>query len=1183
MPDRHDLVRRLRLVLAAIAYKLRHPRRRPGYVSVVVPVYNVEAFVGECLRSLQKQVYQRLEIVVVDDGSPDRSVDVVRGFMAEDKRIKLVRRENGGLSAARNTGVKHARGQYIAFLDSDDTVQPTCYSDAVKSLRESGSDFAVFSYRRLRNRSIVQPGPWILAAHSRRRQGITLDDFPDILVNAVAWSKVYDREFFDRAGLTFPEGVLYEDQPVSAAAYMAARTFDVLPDQLVNWRERDDGQSISQQTRDLRDVRERFAAAVTSLEILSPNPLAHRTRLAQLLTNDLRHSVRKIPNSEPEFFDAVRAGVRDVVGEVEGVEWDSVAATMKIAFGLIETGTREQVIDFIHAGGLGLQTYRTFVSDGEVALDPTTVDVLPGQVERWRTILASTETPLDRWVRRAWWDADGTLHLVGWALVQNVEDPDQRIRISLTGPGGAVVDLDVEQGYDDEVLVLRQHQHCTYPGSWFEATLPASRVPVEPGSWTFRVAVDVLGITREGRFLEVQDVVTNRQLHLRAQPGGRHAGLALSSDLDLRLDVTAPEPTVAGVSLDGTTLAVTFTADVPVAGARLAGRGGLALERTRDGSFTADVSRWAQVQPDPDPTQPVSARFQLQADVASGRRRARGPVGEDIQVLGVVGPFAVCLVTTAKNEVTIDLRPRVVVLDTFDAADEGITVRGEAHGVGSAPQMLLRRRGLASASRASATDDVAFEGFIDLAPGRWGLPGALPGGFYPLRVLTDAAGGDPVEVIPRFRRAYLDQLPFDRDPGLVRLRLTHSRAKNPEVVLRAFTSHEERARARQVELREGVGLVDLPIREKTVLFRTFYGENTTCVARGIHRELVRRGADLDLCWAVKDLSVPVPEGGRPVVVNTTEWYELMHTAKYLVDNVHQPDWFRTRPEQVFVETFHGYPFKQMGLPYWREHGYSEPRIESFLERASDWSYVVSPATYATPLLREAFGFDGEMLEIGYPRNDVFFSPEAPSLRADVRRRLGIAPDAKVVLYGPTYRDWLSSTEFVSQMVDYLDYDAFLEGLGPDTVLLLRGHAMNARHKNRAARRPGLIDVTDYPEINDLVLASDAAIVDYSSLRFDLGVAGVPMVFLVPDLERYKGDRGALMDYEPTAPGPLVSSTQECIDALRDLDRLKAEYADEVAAFKRDYLDLDDGRSGERLVDVVFGDAVPPSPGDPTQG
>ncbi|KQY60435.1 hypothetical protein ASD11_13380 [Aeromicrobium sp. Root495] len=1183
MADRHDLVRRLRLALAAIAYKLRHPRRRPGYVSVVVPVYNVEAFVGECLRSLQKQVYKRLEIVVVDDGSPDRSVDVVQGFMAEDKRIKLVRRENGGLSAARNTGVKHARGQYIAFLDSDDTVQPTCYSDAVKSLRESGSDFAVFSYRRLRNRSIVQPGPWILEAHSRRLQGVTLDEFPDILVNAVAWSKVYDRTFFDRAGLTFPEGVLYEDQPVSAAAYMAARTFDVLPDQLVNWRERDDGQSISQQTRDLRDVRERFAAAVTSLKILSPNPLAHRTRVAQLLTNDLRHSIVKIPNSDPEFFEAVRVGVRDVVSQVEGVEWDAVGATMKIALGLIESATREQVIRFIHADGLGLQTYRTTVSDGEVLLDPTTIDVLPGQVERWRTVLAPSETPLDRWVRRAWWAPDGSLHLVGWALLQNLEDPDQTIRISVSGPGGAVVDLDVEQGYDDEILVLRQHKHCTYPGSYFEATLPADRVPVTPGSWVFEVSVEARGIVRSRRFREVQDVVTNRQLHLRTLPGGRQAGLALSDDLDLQLDVVAPQPTVASLSLEGGTLAVRYTDDVPVSAARLAGRGGPVLQRGADGSFTADVSRWAKVPLDPDPAQAVTARFPLQAETEGGRRRARGQVGEDIQVLGVVGPFAVCCVTTAKNEVTIDLRQRVVVLETFDASDAGIAVSGVAHGVGAAPQMLLRRRGLASTSPAATASDGAFEGFIDLAPGRWGLPGALPGGFYPLRVLTDAADGSPVEVIPRFRRAYLDQLPFDRDPGLVRLRLTHSRAKNPEVVLRSFTSHVDRSRARQAQLRAGVGLRDLPIREDTVLFRTFYGENTTCVARGIHRELVRRGADLDLCWAVKDLSVPVPEGGRPVVVNSSEWYELMHTAKYLVDNVHQPDWFRTRPEQVFVETFHGYPFKQMGLPYWRQHGYSEPRIESFLERASDWRYVVSPATYATPLLREAFGYDGEMLEVGYPRNDIFFSPEAPALRADVRRRLGIAPDAKVVLYGPTYRDWLSSTEFVSQMVDYLDYDAFLEGLGPDTVLLLRGHAMNARHKNRAARRPGLIDVTDYPEINDLVLASDAAIVDYSSLRFDLGVAGIPMVFLVPDLERYKGDRGALMDYEPTAPGPLVSTTQECIEALSDLDRLKAEHAEQVATFKRDFLDLDDGRSGERVVDVVFGDAVPPSPGDPTQG
>jgi CDP-glycerol glycerophosphotransferase len=118
-------------------------------------------------------------------------------------------------------------------------------------------------------------------------------------------------------------------------------------------------------------------------------------------------------------------------------------------------------------------------------------------------------------------------------------------------------------------------------------------------------------------------------------------------------------------------------------------------------------------------------------------------------------------------------------------------------------------------------------------------------------------------------------------------------------------------------------------------------------------------------------------------------------------------------------------------------------------------------------------------------------------------------------------------------------------------------------------RRGCIEVTDYPEVSDLYLAADAGIVDYSSLRFDFGVTGKPMIFHVPDLQRYKDTRGWLFDFEPTAPGPLVDTTEEVVDRLLDLDGVRAEHAAAYQRFHDDYLDLDDGHAGQRLVDAVF--------------
>jgi len=136
------------------------------------------------------------------------------------------------------------------------------------------------------------------------------------------------------------------------------------------------------------------------------------------------------------------------------------------------------------------------------------------------------------------------------------------------------------------------------------------------------------------------------------------------------------------------------------------------------------------------------------------------------------------------------------------------------------------------------------------------------------------------------------------------------------------------------------------------------------------------------------------------------------------------------------------------------------------------------------------------------------------------------------------------------------------------VFLVRGHAFNARTRERRTSA-STVDVTDYPEVSDLYLAADVGVVDYSSLRFDFGVTGKPMVFLVPDLERYQETRGWLFDFEPTAPGPFARTTDDVIAALADLDRVRTEHAAAYAAFRDAYLDLEDGLAGARFVDQVI--------------
>jgi CDP-glycerol glycerophosphotransferase len=163
------------------------------------------------------------------------------------------------------------------------------------------------------------------------------------------------------------------------------------------------------------------------------------------------------------------------------------------------------------------------------------------------------------------------------------------------------------------------------------------------------------------------------------------------------------------------------------------------------------------------------------------------------------------------------------------------------------------------------------------------------------------------------------------------------------------------------------------------------------------------------------------------------------------------------------------------------------------------------------------------------------------------------------------------------MGDFLDAELLARRLGDNYVLLIRGHAFHARTGQRSATSERIMDVTDYPDPADLYLASDLAILDYSSLRFDYALTRKPMLFLVPDLNLYEDTRGWLLDYSSTAPGPFLMTTEEVAAAIKEIDTVEAEHRQAYATFRETYLDLEDGQAAARLVDAVFvprGDAPP---------
>ena len=196
-------------------------------VSIIVPLYNVEQYIGECLDSIAAQDFADYEVVAVDDGSPDGSRAIAEEHAARDRRIRVLSRENGGLGAARNTGVRHARGRYLTFLDSDDTLPPDALATLVEAAESSDAEIAVGALRRF-NSKREWLDEWTHRLHRDQRILNGIEEFLPLLRNLYTCDKLFRRDFWDEADLWFREGVAYEDQPLVTELYARARRIDVL-------------------------------------------------------------------------------------------------------------------------------------------------------------------------------------------------------------------------------------------------------------------------------------------------------------------------------------------------------------------------------------------------------------------------------------------------------------------------------------------------------------------------------------------------------------------------------------------------------------------------------------------------------------------------------------------------------------------------------------------------------------------------------------------------------------------------------------------------------------------------------------------------------------------------------------------------------------------------------------------
>ncbi len=362
-----------------------------------------------------------------------------------------------------------------------------------------------------------------------------------------------------------------------------------------------------------------------------------------------------------------------------------------------------------------------------------------------------------------------------------------------------------------------------------------------------------------------------------------------------------------------------------------------------------------------------------------------------------------------------------------------------------------------------------------------------------------------------------------------------------------------------------------PIKRNRVLFECYREKQYGCNPKYISEKLNELyGREIEIGWSFRkpDNFRYLEETGVKVLKSQTlECFKYALTAKVICMNTYYKPMMPRRRGQYFIRTWHGGgAYKKVGKL--QKMTYLQRKFLSFQEQGADL-YISSSEAFTRLTLRESFGYTGEVMEVGMPRNDILINGRS-GVSEKVRSALGIDKNKKLALYAPTYRDDVYMSDIVP------DYKRALSALekrfGGEWQMAYRGHHV-VMYFDKGELAKGAVDATMYPDMQELLLAADCLITDYSSCIWDMSLTGKPVFLYAPDLKKYSAERDFFTDIH-SWPFPLSESDAELENIILSFDTDK--YASDIDRHHRELGSFESGRASEavagRIYDICMGGA-----------
>lgn len=1142
-------------------------------VSVIIPVYNVQEFLEECLDSVVGQTinnmelsdgYKRnLQIILVDDGSTDDSAVIAKEYADKYENIEYVYEENQGLGHARNYGCEFAQGDYIIFLDSDDRVPPKAYERMYNLAVKNDSDMTIGNVWRFNSR--VTWGSFIHEiAFSGTKEVTHITESHELFYDTTAWNKLIKREFWLKHDFKFPEGILYEDIPITIPMHYLANNVSVVYENCYLWRVRGGiSKSITQTASDIKNLNDRLHVMGLVDEFFDENVSDEKLILAKdlkWLKVDLMIFIDKLISVSKEDSGEIIAILQDFIeNNMDLTNLVYLDEITKLKYEYLMNNDYSRFIELLNFEFEELESSNVYLKDSYMVVDcdKKISDTGYLAVDNYIKEMKPVDSLLDVSFKKKGLEIKGFAFIPGLS-VEDFNDQEMSFQL-VNDTSHKRMPLAFENITVDDMSAFNiPFNNLSYNSSGFKINIPYSEI---------RDDESLVGENRILLTLKRNDIVHNIFIGFSKQNVRNRSDLKAIMRGDnyfctkfelnkcLIIDISPVRHRYEEITAEDNKLCIhtpEYYGDV------LACYDESQFNREYKVPFTYDEkSQVYSVEIDKLLFKECQIRYENGEPLVHKWKR----------FLLFNSDFGSCIVNTL-GDYHYDIRKYEDLTEIVEISENAntVTFKTRLHSTNVAGDRLISAKLFFKDNKNHSIyyiDDGKLlddnELMFEINIGDENITRNLYHGFFDILVEYNFEGvsfSTPLHIFESFNNTFSDN---SFNYSVYRSSFWTLRLKS----VRKWSSREDTKEKRQkIAQKEYSFFRRLPINNKRIIFESMWGTKYSCNPRYLYEYIDENYPEYECIWSLKDEHIPINGNGIRVRRDSLKYFYYLATSKFFVNNVNFADHYVKREGQVEIQTMHGTPLKTLGIDVPGDFK-TKKQEEDFIKKCGRWDYLTVQSDYVSDVSSRCFGFNKKFLDYGYPRTDMLYAKNNENDINELKSKIGLPLDKKIILYAPTWRE-------KNKFELMLDLKSLKKSLSDEYVLILRLHHLSFKDWTAPVNDDFVYDLSRYDSIEELYLVSDILVTDYSSVMFDYANLDRPIILFTYDLKEYREKlRGFYIDIIENRPGPLVYSSRELEQAIVNIDEIEKENKAIRQRFRQKFNQYESGDSSEKIFNEVM--------------